>query len=789
MTYYASIPRFTTAVTWEFLKPVALAGAISLAVNYFIWPDNSISNFLGVLRQTLDGYNAFFKEHSNAFLDLVPPSSQSTLPQLHTRLQNGVLLMIECKRAVQREITFSRISDQDCSRLTKSVRSMRASLHGIGLSFIIKSSYLNSDNRNLYFSRFKNSEILNAFSASLESLKPISAELTQACTDATGQCLDRITKLHYHPRTGLNSILWPFPRFWVSRPKVSNIDTENQPAQISSTTMKELIVRFDEMSKSSEAFKKFLELDPADLPRNGPLYLISLYLYNLREHAVHITSFIELVEELEAKRKNYRLWFPHQTLSRWLHSGDQVDGAVGVDVQESENVNAGNDLARCSTRNDDNRRESDERTVFNAGGEQDKDKYRKNDPDVSLPVTPMQKFFNAIYVAGRWLTSTTTFFAFKTALGVVMLAIPAWRPQDAGWYIEWRGQWAMITLVLWMFPMTGAFIFGLIDRVIGSIVGAVLGIIVWEITRGNPYGLAVLSFVIFLPLYYIFFFVAKFRVAALMSKITMILVIIYEYNYAVSGVAIYDQVYTVAGKRLLMVVIGIAASGILIAIPFPPTSRVELRKRLASTIRDIGKAYGILAASTIAIIDEPITDKQSKGFQKLAIELRRQIAEEHTLLHQANYEPPLRGYFPAENYKTLVQIVDNMSDLVINMASSLARVKPEWKRHIGSILGRERKEYLSSILSTLKMISSTLYAKTSLPPYMLSPIECRENFVNILEKKIMIEPSDIANPSFPSYSSYLMNSLVFVDELQVLLSVVQDLVGVENPEQWLNSRS
>lgn len=87
------------------------------------------------------------------------------------------------------------------------------------------------------------------------------------------------------------------------------------------------------------------------------------------------------------------------------------------------------------------------------------------------------------------------------------------------------------------------------------------------------------------------------------------------------------------------------------------------------------------------------------------------------------------------------------------------------------------------------MISSTLYAKTSLPPYMLSPIECRENFVNLLEKKIMIEPSDIANPSFPSYSSYLMNSLVFVDELQVLLSVVQDLVGVENPEQWLNSRS
>jgi hypothetical protein len=181
--------------------------------------------------------------------------------------------------------------------------------------------------------------------------------------------------------------------------------------------------------------------------------------------------------------------------------------------------------------------------------------------------------------------------------------------------------------------------------------------------------LAVVCFICFLPLYHVFFFVPKYRVAALMTTITLILVISYEYGYVVEGATDYDQVWTVAGKRLLLVVIGIAASGILIAIPFPPTSRVELRKRVSLTIRDIGKAYGILSASAISHEGEKAHPVVVKAFRKLSLELRRQVAEEHTLLHHAKYEPPLRGYFPAANYTILVEKMDNMSDLVTNMVS------------------------------------------------------------------------------------------------------------------------
>lgn len=72
---------------------------------------------------------------------------------------------------------------------------------------------------------------------------------------------------------------------------------------------------------------------------------------------------------------------------------------------------------------------------------------------------------------------------------------------------------------------------------------------------------------------------------------------------------------------------------------------------------------------------------------------------------------------------------------------------------------------------------------------MISPIELRQRVFNMLEKKIMFDQNDIADPSFPCYSAYIMNNLMFIDELQIVLGIIQDLVGVEDPECWLLTRA
>lgn len=400
----------------------------------------------------------FFKEHSDAFLSLSPNNNGATLPNLNAQLQNGVLLMIDCKRAVKREIIYSRISDKDCSLLSNAVKGMRTSLHGVGLSLIIKNNYLNADTKNMYFKNFKIPSIIDAFASTVENIRPICTELTDLCFRATNEGSSRIGDLHYHPRTTLNSILWPFPRLWVSKPK--STETQCSQEKITSYQIQEVLDRFEIISKSDTAFFKFLELNPADIPRNGPLYLIFLYIHNLKEHASHTVKLMELIESLEAKRTRNKFWFPHQSLKKLLLSITEVGTAVGGDFEDYSNA-GGNSLARVSTRQDGRSDNVDsDGDIFQVKNHNSKTSNTPGDPDVSAPVTALQKFFNCLYIFGTWLTDTNTFFAFKTSVGVVLLAIPAWRPQDAIWYMNWRGQWSMITLVLWMFPMTGAFLFG-----------------------------------------------------------------------------------------------------------------------------------------------------------------------------------------------------------------------------------------------------------------------------------------------------------------------------------------
>lgn len=100
-------------------------------------------------------------------------------------------------------------------------------------------------------------------------------------------------------------------------------------------------------------------------------------------------------------------------------------------------------------------------------------------------------------------------------------------------------------------------------------------------------------------------------------------------------------------------------------------ARVELRKSLAHTVRDVGRLYGILTSQflvpEIAMLNP--TKEQKKGFRRLNLDLRRQIAEERTYMHLSSYEPPLRGRFPAERYKAVLETVDSMADLVAGMVS------------------------------------------------------------------------------------------------------------------------
>lgn len=148
---------------------------------------------------------------------------------------------------------------------------------------------------------------------------------------------------------------------------------------------------------------------------------------------------------------------------------------------------------------------------------------------------------------------------------------------------------------------------------------------------------------------------------------------------------------------MLLVIIGVAAAAILAVFPKAVTGRVELRKRISRTIHDLSKLYGILVGDILATkgTDAEPTPGQRKAFRKLALGIRRQIADEQTYLKITKLEPPLRGKFPVEEYTKLVEKVDNMADLLQGMAFASRSIDKAWKRKLVRVIEEERMEYAS----------------------------------------------------------------------------------------------
>lgn len=440
-------------------------------VDVFLWPDDSITKYMGILSKSLKEYNSFFQEHSNAFLSTNANLEAMSLPTLHAHLQNSILKLIDTKREVQREVLFNRISQSDISDITRIVKTMRTPLHGIGLSLITKAERLKKLNRSHFggLAEDNHSEHKQQFLEGLEEMRKISQELTDTCVMALGECNERLMTFSGKPRSLKSTILWPFPRIYLkdyhrSKKVIQQQEQEHMHMQSLSDRLDQVIAKYEAEARKSSRI--FIEpgSDQFEERFNSILQIIYLFQYNLKEHALQLKALVACVENLEKSRITRQFWLPHLSLRKWCRSldtnanlGGQVGSAVnGPDA--SSMTNGGNDLTLCQTMTKTEAAVG-EKGVGLVGKTNGRGQVYPRDPDVNPPETAVEQFFYGIFKFIYWLKSLESVFAIKTAGGFVLLSLPAFLPQSAGWFFAWRGQWATVTLMMWMFPMAGMFAF------------------------------------------------------------------------------------------------------------------------------------------------------------------------------------------------------------------------------------------------------------------------------------------------------------------------------------------
>ncbi|CDM35944.1 hypothetical protein DTO013E5_5452 [Penicillium roqueforti] len=209
-------------------------------------------------------------------------------------------------------------------------------------------------------------------------------------------------------------------------------------------------------------------------------------------------------------------------------------------------------------------------------------------------------FGRAIIGTYHWFINPEGLYAMRMVAVTIALAIPAAIPHTAGFYYREKGIWALImgqtTLVIYMADFT----FSLICRAIGTVVGGVLGLVVWYIGsghgKGNPYGLAAIMAVALTILMWARIFTSPaFLQATIMAGATYILVV--GYSFEDTHIPTYGNPgwgYSVFWRRLVLVLIGSAAALIVQLFPRPPSASRHICKSLSNVIRSLSDHYALL---------------------------------------------------------------------------------------------------------------------------------------------------------------------------------------------------
>ncbi|KAF7721549.1 GDP-mannose transporter into the lumen of the Golgi [Apophysomyces ossiformis] len=662
--------------------------------------------------------------------------------------------------------------------------------------------YLDGETVRMDQAAFTTSAWRKEYNELMSHARPLYLELVSACTDAVDESIKRLYRMQrIDPRLQDKPFFYRFFHKLDPLPEPRNIDP--------SLSLLAAIERFDR-----HRLDGLDRLYSCQSPRRI-LFLLLLFQYNVREYCEKVYTLSSLIYEMDNVRTKRKIWTPHFSLRKFLRSKTKTEEDFDLDVPKAVAENNPLTLQRTLThrtamlemeephsrlfapsRGIVGQKESQ---VSGSGSLRDNklDPLTYHDPDVAFPATPFQRFCYKIYVFSiDYLYTAETLFALRVGILVMLLSLPAYINSSVGWYNDVRGQWSVVVALIWMGPSMGSNFFGTVTRTVGSFIGAICAIIIWEASRGTAAGILVLTFVFNLPFWFIYIKGQFWRPAGMFSLITISLIIGYTYNHIQQG-----QTYTigdVAWQRLLSVVVGVAGAHIMSVFPFPTTGRVELRRRIANTLGEFGALYSSFLALVLknSREDEAVRLRNRKIFDVLSQSIRRQIKGARVLLEQSRFEPALRGVFPEDKYLHILQILDNILHIMLAIENAMEKTNARWRAKLVKSTWRERKELvlkkdnlkIASFLTAFQLGANALVNKTSLPPYVLRPTRARLNLTMKVRTLSHFTPDRLRDQDFTYYSAYLMNSEQLAVEIEQLIATIRDLVGPDSVSRWLDYR-
>ncbi|CAL1710858.1 unnamed protein product [Somion occarium] len=419
------------------------------------------------------------------------------------------------------------------------------------------------------------------------------------------------------------------------------------------------------------------------------LYIAYVFGANLIVLADGILALMETVLSTANKRKRNRVWAPSslRAIGKALTSrGDVSDQALGEDraIEEDDEV------------------QRDERSY-------------KLDPDSKAPTNFFQRVANALHHVYKWSRTPKAVFAFKYVIVTIAFWIPSVVRTSAHFVYQQKGLWALIMAQTTMNIYASDQIFNYAMRLIGTFIGALLGLLNWYIgsakSNGSPYGAAASVAVFLIPIVFLrLYSPPQFLPGTMLVAVTWALVM--GYSWLDGHIPVFGNVgigWSIVWRRWLTVMIGCAGSFILMMFP-PKSGRKAVRLRNASSITSISYLYSMLISAWISEKEKPQQDgvEWVPGFRDRMIAVAAKLQAVKGQTEIARWEGSIRGAWPYDEYVKLENVETEMIVSLALLGGSLAHldhsVRVKYLQHTRSI----NPNFIADVMASFSMIAQAL---------------------------------------------------------------------------------
>ncbi|KAF9923506.1 hypothetical protein FBU30_006443 [Linnemannia zychae] len=173
-------------------------------------------------------------------------------------------------------------------------------------------------------------------------------------------------------------------------------------------------------------------------------------------------------------------------------------------------------------------------------------------------------------------------------------------------------------------------------------------------------------------------------------------------------------------------------------------------------------------------------DADRLAFQKVEHQLQTKLIKIYQLLELSEKEPRLKGTFPKELYKQIVQCCQNILDRMVSMRMTAQLLSIEVRDLVTGPMNYYRRDMVGALLLYFSVLSSSLASKTPLPPYLPSARLARLRVIYLVRQAISAHQEITGKDQYTYIYYYAYSSALeeVIEELELLAILIKPLVGV-----------